>query len=106
MFLNKVYAKYCVVADQGAKMIEQHIADAKDELEEIEKMLASARDQFTTEYEKGADASSDKLEKLEDDINDLEEQHDEAVKAYNQAMETTLEDLEADQRYDDWKSNR
>ena len=105
MFLKKVHSKYKVTSS-GAQMLEKMIEDAREELDEVEVELKQAREKYSKLVEKGDDASLEELEKLEDEIEKIEEEHEKATDAYDKAMSTTIEDLKADQSYDDWKSNR
>ena len=107
MFLKKVHSKYKIVSS-GAQMIEKMIEEAREELDEIEGKLKVAREKYSkmVESDNEEDSFVKELERLEDEIDELEEEHKEATEAYDKAMSTSIEDLKADQSYDDWKSNR
>jgi chromosome segregation ATPase len=103
MFKSKVTARYQVLCaeDMLVKMIE----DAEKELLVVEKELKKAQD----EYEKFVEDEAtplDKLQALEKKIEELEDERDEAAKNYEKAKETTMDDLKAEQRHQDWKDNR
>jgi DNA repair exonuclease SbcCD ATPase subunit len=108
MFLKKVHSKYKITSS-GAQMLEKMIEDAREELDEVEVELKQAREKYSKLVENDDDdddATLEELEKLEDEIEKIEEEHEKATDAYDKAMSTTIEDLKADQAYDDWKSNR
>lgn len=103
MFKAKVASRYQVVCYDD--LISKMIDEAEKELMTVEKDLKKVQD----DYEKlvdNEDTPLDKLQALEKKIEDLEDERDEAAKNYAKAKETTVEDLKAEQRYQDWKDSR
>jgi len=104
MFISKVAERYKIQAT--AEMLEKMIQDAREELDDADKKLTQARNAYAEQVEKGADATLEVLERMEKEIDDLEKAHEEAARDYDHAMSTTLEDMEAEHHYGEWKSNR
>lgn len=103
MFKSKVSARYRVLCSDD--LIVEIIEEAEKELATIEKELKKAQD----DYEKLVDDETsplDKLQALEKKIEELEDERDDAAKNYEKAKETTMDDLRAEQGYQDWKDNR
>ena len=103
MFKTKVGSRYQVISydDALTKMVE----DAEEELDEAEKGLKKAQE----DYEKLIAIKTtpvEKLEALEKTVEQLEEERDDAEEKLDKTRHTTIEDLKADKRYDDWKGSR
>jgi chromosome segregation ATPase len=109
MFRSEVFNKYQVRAYEAELM--KKVEDAEEELNKIEDELKKTR----YDYEKLIDSLSEEAEDeeslnkligLEKKIDELEEEREEASKAYDSARQLTIDDLKAEQHYSDWKESR
>lgn len=108
MFSKAINAKYRVMSGPS-HMLEKIIDGAKDELDKVDKELMAARNEYAALVEKGDetdDTPLEELERLEKSIEDLEDEYEKASDNYEKAMTTTIDDLKADQHYEDWKASR
>lgn len=103
MFKDEVTSRYKVVAYD--KLISKMIEDAEKELAICDAALEKAQ----KEYEKLIDiedTSVEKLQAMEKKIEELEKERNDAARDYERAKETTVDDLKAEKRYQDWKDSR
>ena len=103
MFKNKVQARYQIISYE--EELDKMIEEAEEELEEIQQELKKLRE----EYEKLVAIEKtpmEKLEQLEDKIDKLEKKEKDAEKKLDNIRHTSIEDLKADKRYEDWKGSR
>ena len=102
MFKKTVSSRYKIVSYDN--LVTKLVDEAKEEVSLIEKELKNAQEDFDRHL--AANAPYPQLRKLEKKIEDLENDRDDATRKYEKARRTTLEDLKAEQRYQDWKDSR
>jgi predicted nuclease with TOPRIM domain len=102
MFKKRVNSRYQVLSYEDALV--KKVDDAENELANIDDEIKKVRDEYGKLIDD--DAPLEKLLEVEKKLDDLEDDRAEAAKNYESARNLTVEDLKAEQHYEDWKGSR